>query len=248
MAKITEKEINHLITVARLKHSETDMQRIPIEVENELKNKIRQGNYKEIHLKPFAKINDNLGVMANNPITHYTYLVVASIGAWSRVAIDGGALPDDAFDLSDALLYTLSFCTTLDEIHDIYQLAATMFAKLVYTQKKNKPSYQVIQIQNYISRNIFKKITLEEVADYVDLSSNYLCNLFSREMGLSLHNYIQREKIDVACNLLQHTKRPVSDIASYMGFQTQSNFTSVFRKWKGITPTEFREQYYREVF
>lgn len=245
---ITENLINFLITAGRLQRSEIELQRIPMEVENELKDKIRQGKYKEINLQPFSKIHDNLGAMANNPITQYTYLAVASITSWSRVAIEGGALPDDAFDLSDALLYTLSFSKTLDEIHQIYQLAATMFAKQVYLQKQKKPSYQVLRAQNYISRNIFNKITLDEIAEYVNLSSNYLCNLFSREMGMSLHNYIQREKISISCNLLMHTDRSVSDISSYMGFQTQSNFTAVFRKWKGMTPTEFREQNYRELF
>lgn len=245
---ITEKEINIIITSTRLIRSEYELQRIPIEVENELKDKIRQGKYNEIHLHPFSQLGANLGPMANNPMTQFTYLVVASISGWSRIVIDCGVNPDDVFDLSDALLYSLSFCKTLDEIHDVYQLAATMFAKQVHEQKQKKTSYQIMQAQNYISRNIFKKITLDEIAEYVGLSSNYLCNLFSREMGMSLHNYIQREKVSIACNLLMHTKRPISDIATYMGFQTQSNFTAVFRKQKGMTPTEFREQNYKEVF
>lgn len=245
---ISEKEINMLITTCRLMYSEFDLQRIPMDVEDELKDKIRQGKYKEIHLQPFSKISNNLGFMANNPITLYTYLVVGSIACWSRVAIEGGALPDNIFDLSDALLYILSCCRTTDEIHEIYQLAATMLAKQVYMQKQKKPSYQVIRVQNYIARNIFKKISLDEIAEYIDLSSNYLCNLFSKEMGMSLHNYIQREKVSTSCNLLMHTQRSISDIATYMGYQTQSNFTTVFRKWKGMTPTEFREQNYREVY
>lgn len=245
---ITEKEINYLITIGKLQHSETDLQRIPIEVENELKEKIRLGKYKEIHLRPFSKLEGNLGMMAHDPKTQYTYLVVASIAGWSRVAIDGGAFPDDAFDLSDALLYALSFTQTLDEIHDIYQLAATMFAKLVDAQNKKKPSYQISQVQNYISRNIFKKISLDELSEYAELSPNYLCNLFSKELGISVHNYIQREKIHVSCNLLKNTRRSVSDIATYMGFQTQSNYAAVFRKWMGMTPSAYRKQNYREVY
>ena len=245
---ITEKEINTLITISKIRHSEYEFRRIPIYVENELKDKIRHGKYRDIHLQPFSKLNDNLGTMANTPLTHYTYLAVASISGWCRTAIEGGATPDDSFDLSDALLYALSFTKTLDEVHNIYQLAATMFAKLVYAQDKLSPSYQIQQIQNYISRNIFRKITLEELAEYIALSPNYLCNLFSREMKISLHNYIQQEKITVSCNLLKHTKYPISHIATYMGFQTQSNYAAVFRKWTGVTPTQYRKQNYREVF
>ena len=82
----------------------------------------------------------------------------------------------------------------------------------------------------------------------MDLSTNYLCNLFSSSLGISIHQYIQREKVQVACNLLQHTDRSVSDIALYMGFQTQSNFAAIFKKWKGITPSEYRKMNYREVY
>lgn len=245
---ITEKQISTLITLSRLRNSEVDLQRVPLDVEKEVYDLIRQGRYQDIHLKPFVRINDNMGLMAKDPLTHYTYLVVALIAYLSRMTIETGVLPDDSFDLSDALLYALSDCKTLDDIHDVYQLSATMFAKLIYQHKEKKHSYQVERILNYVSRNIFKKITLEEVADYVGLSTHYLSNLFSKEMGITLHHYIQQEKVTVACNLLMHTDRPVSDIATYMGFQTPSNFATVFRKWKGMSPTKFRSLYYQEVF
>lgn len=67
-------------------------------------------------------------------------------------------------------------------------------------------------------------------------------------MVISLHNYIQQEKIEVACNLLEHSPRSVAEIATYMVFQNQSNFASVFRKWKGMSPSEYRKINYREVW
>lgn len=245
---ITEDDIKLLVNISKLKRFETGMQRIPISVENELNEKIANGLYEEIHLSPFSKIEPNVGSMAGNIHTHYTYLVVASIASWSRIAIQNGVSPDDSFDLSDALLYALSYAKDLDEIHMIYQLSATMYAKLVHAHKAVEPSYKILQIQNYISQNIFKKISIAELAEYTELSQNYLCNLFSKEMGISLHNYIQREKITVSCNLLKNTQRPISDVATYMGFQTQSNFTVVFRKWMHMTPREYREKNYREVY
>ena len=181
-------------------------------------------------------------------VVYLADLVVASITGWSRAAIDGGALPDDVFDLSDALLYTLSHAETIQEIQDVYQLSAVMLAKLVDASKERQPSYQVVQAQNYISCNIHKKITLEDLARQVGLSPHYLSNLFSAEMGISVHNYIQKEKIQVSCHFLENSNRTVSDIAAYMGFQTPSHFTAVFRKWMDMTPTEYRQQKYRKVY
>ena len=246
--EITEASIQHTMTILRLRNSELEFQRIPMEAETRLMNLVRQGKYQDIHLAKFDKMKENLGAMAQSELTQYTYMAVASIALCSRAAIDGGALSDDVFDLSDALLMVLSHCKTLEEINTVYQLAPVMFAKQVDAQSQMESSLTVERIQNYIGRNIFKKITLDDIADYIELSPNYLSNLFSSKMKISIHQYIQREKIKTACNLLAHTSRPISDIALYMGFQTQSNFAAVFKKWQGVTPTEYRAKNYREVY
>ena len=245
---LTENAVHYLMNINRLRHSEQDFQRIPMTAESKLMELIREGKYEELHMAPFSRMDANLGTMAPSPLTQHTYLTVAAITLFSRTAIDAGVRPDDAFDLSDALLNYLSYCKTSDEVHEIYQLAATMFAKQVHELKDKKPSYQTERVLNYIARNIYRKITVRDIAEYVDLAPNYLCRLFSREMNISLHQYIQREKITVSCNLLRNTDRSVSDIASYMGFQTQSNFAAVFRKWQNMTPTEYRELNYRETY
>lgn len=245
---LTEERIESDLDLIRLLHSENQFQRIPIQVESDLLNKVRQGKYKDIHISKFNKMDDNLGPMALDKKTGYTYLTVTAIALFSRTAIDCGVSPDDAFDLADTLLYALSNCETTEEIHNIFQLSATMYAKRVFRLQNSQHSYQVEQACNYISRNIYQKISIEELAEYTELSCTYLSHLFSKEMGISIHNYIQREKINVACNLLEHTKRPISEISTYLGFQTQSNFGAIFKKWQNMTPSEYRNKNYREVY
>ena len=245
---ISEEQVIRTMTLMRVRNSEIDFQRIPLEAESKLMDLIRQGKPEELRIGPFSRMKENLGVMAMDPMTQYTYLTVAAVTLFSRAALEGGVQADDVFDLSDALLNTLSNARSLEEVHDIYALSAVMFARQVAQQQSKKASVQVERIRNYIGRNIFRKITLADLAEYMEMSPNYLCNLFTAQSGISIHQYIQREKMDVACNLLQHTDRSISDIAMYMGFQTQSNFSAIFRKWKGMTPTEYRRRHYREVY
>ena len=246
--KITEAYLESVINITKLHHEEIELRRIPMEIEKGLMEKIRLGKYKEIQLSNLSQTDDRLIPMIENPQTRSTYLVVSAIALFSRTAIEAGVNPDDAFDLSDCLLWLLSHRKTSDEIYEIYQIAAVSFAKKVHQLTKQKNSYQLKRALNYINNRIFQKITLEEIASHLNLSSDYLCTLFSREMGISIHNYIQKEKIKIACNLLMHTDRPLSDIATYLGFQTQSNFSKVFRKWQGMTPTEYRCKEYKEVY
>jgi AraC-type DNA-binding domain-containing proteins len=243
-----ENQLTLLISAVKINRSEEEIRRIPLAVENEFLDKVKQGKYKEIQLKEFSKLDDGMGVLANKQTTQLVYLVVSFVAILSRVAIDSGAIPDDVFDLSDALLFLLSFTNKPEDIYEIYELSAIRFAKLVHDAKEHDPNYQIIQLQDYISSNIFRKISIQELADYVSLSPNYVCKLFKKELGISAHNYIQKGKVVVACNLLKHTLRPISDVASYMGFETQSNFTAVFHKWMHETPTEYRNKNYREVY
>lgn len=245
---VTEKQIETFLDLIKFRNAENQFQRIPLEVEAELLDKIRQGDYENIHISPFNRMDENLGSMALDKRTGYTYLTVTAIALFSRTAIECGVTPDEAFDLSDTLLYTLSGCSGVDEIHNIFQLSATMFAKRIARLHTTPHSHQVERICNYISHNIFQKITLEDIASYTELTDTYLCRLFAKEMGISIHSYIQRKKVNIACNLLEHTNQPVSVISTYLGFQSQSNFSSIFRKWKHMTPSEYRKRMYREVY
>lgn len=245
---VNEQQIETFIDLVKYRNAENQFQRIPIDVETDLLNKIRQGDYENIRISSFNRMEENLGPMALDKKTGYTYLTVTAIALFSRAVIGCGVTPDEAFDLSDALLYTLSGCKSMDEIHNIFQLSATMFAKQVAHLHMTPHSHQVERICNYIGRNIFQKITLEDIAEYTELTDTYLCRIFAKEMGISIHSYIQREKITVACNLLEHTDRPISEIAVYLGFKSQSNFSAIFKKWRNMTPSEYRNKNYREVY
>ena len=91
---VTEKEIENLITMTKLKHSETDFRRIPMDEEYALMSNIREGKYQEIHLSNFDKLSPNLGDMARHPFTQYSYFIVSAIALFTRAAIAGGASPE----------------------------------------------------------------------------------------------------------------------------------------------------------
>ena len=99
------------------------------------------------------------------------------------------------------------------------------------------------QCKDYIGRNIYEKIYLTDIAKSIGVNPNYLSGCFSKAEGITLQEYIQREKIEAACKLLRYSDRKVAEVARFVGFQSQSSFSAVFRKWKLMTPTEYRLRY-----
>ena len=83
-------------------------------------------------------------------------------------------------------------------------------------------------------------ISLDDVASYVGLSRTYLSSIFKKATGVSLFAYVNRFRVEVSKMLLVDTEMNMVEIAGECGFQDQSYFTRVFRKYVGISPKRYR--------
>ena len=70
--RFSEEDIRYLIAIQKLRNSENDMRRVPMEEEARLNRQILQGDYQSIRLRPFPLIDSQMGPMAQNPLTHYS--------------------------------------------------------------------------------------------------------------------------------------------------------------------------------
>ena len=110
------------------------------------------------------------------------------------------------------------------------------------SQVLSKP---IVLCIDYIYSHIHFRITLKELAEYLNLSESYLSKLFHQEMGISLSQYILDLKIEKAKNLLQYSDYNIVDIANYLSFSSQSHFIQVFQKKTGLTPHRYRTKHFR---
>ena len=96
---------------------------------------------------------------------------------------------------------------------------------------------------NFIKDNLDKNLTRNEVASYVHLNPEYLSRLFKRETGYTVADFIFKEKMKLAKQLLESTRLSVSMIAMKVGYSNFSHFTQLFKKVYGKTPNEYRKHY-----
>ena len=94
--------------------------------------------------------------------------------------------------------------------------------------------------QTPINDNYCKEITLQEVAAYAGLNPAYLSSLFKKEMEINFSDYITDKRITQAKFLLKNSNATIVDIAGTLGFQGQSYFSNVFKKYTGMTPKQYR--------
>ncbi|MEA4988810.1 MAG: helix-turn-helix domain-containing protein [Anaerovorax sp.] len=104
-------------------------------------------------------------------------------------------------------------------------------------------SDEITKVLNYIDRNIKFGITLEEAADYVNMSSCYFSKLFKKVTKSNFISYITNNKIELAKEMLRYTDMPIINIAYELSYNETNYFSKVFKKNVGLTPSEYREKY-----
>lgn len=92
----------------------------------------------------------------------------------------------------------------------------------------------------YMARHYQQALSRWQVAEAVNVSEDYLSRVFSRELGLSPWDFLNRYRIHQACRLLVGTNESIRTIALQVGFNDQAYFSRVFRKALLCTPQEYR--------
>ena len=100
---------------------------------------------------------------------------------------------------------------------------------------------RIKEILSYIREHFTEKITLDEIAKHLPLSTNECCRFFKKNMNCTLFEYITEYRLSKSMELLEHTDLPVSQIAYESGFGSSSYFIEKFRKNVGMTPAAFRK-------
>ena len=85
-----------------------------------------------------------------------------------------------------------------------------------------------------------ESLSLNSVAQAINISANYLSALFSQKMGISFVEYLTQKRMNRAKQLLQRTNMRSSEIAYEVGYRDPRYFSFVFRKTQGCTPRAFR--------
>lgn len=95
---------------------------------------------------------------------------------------------------------------------------------------------------SYIHEHLSEPLTLASLCEAISLNRCYLCDLFSKEVGMTFSEYVLRQRVLLAKRLLLTTNLPMTMIAARCGFNNLSYFSTSFKKVEGVTPSVFLKQ------
>ena len=209
-------------------------------------NTCTSDDIREITVQFYLDLSDD-GFLSRNPFH--------SLRKMLKEARKGLSFPMDAIMRVYQQLDTLSsvkdgFYAVMQFLTILYELSRCEGARTLATSSYAKvevesDSRRVLKVKNYIAKNYMDEIRLNTLADIVGMSPSAFSRFFKLHTGRNLSDYIIEMRLGYASRMLVDTARSIAEISFQSGFNNLSNFNRIFKKKKGCSPSEFRENYHK---
>ncbi|NLK87670.1 MAG: response regulator [Clostridiaceae bacterium] len=186
------------------------------------------------------KIMELTIVNAKNPVTLYNGIMYI-LKLLSGNIFGTSKKPDEWQDYFEEKRVRIESSVGKAAILVLFSEIAEDIISLKSNDELNKNKIMIEDAKRYIDSNYMCDIGLEDVSKTVQLNPNYFCELFRKETGYNFKEYISLRRMEAAKELLKNISYKLSDISSLVGYNDAKYFSRTFKKYVGITPSEYRK-------
>ncbi|MDF1617595.1 helix-turn-helix transcriptional regulator [Petrocella sp. FN5] len=131
-----------------------------------------------------------------------------------------------------------------NDLHDVHAYYLRILQTISQVDKNTPYSLHIKKALHIIHMEYMQAISLNYIADSLNISTAYLSRLFKNEVGMNFKIYLTNYRMSVAKQLLKGTNNNLLTIGSNIGYPTATQFIRVFKSSEGITPTEYRNYHH----
>lgn len=179
---------------------------------------------------------------ADNALRNGKNLMITFNTLLRRTAYEAGVHPFYIDAVSGNYARMIENCTSTDDINDITPYMIRSYCNLVEKRSMSSYSEPIRQILVTVDASLTADLSLKRFANDLFLNTSYLSSLFKKEVGMTLTDYVNKNRIEYAKKLLKSTQRSIQDIAASSGIPYIHYFTRLFRRETGMSPREWRNQ------
>ncbi|HPV02840.1 MAG TPA: response regulator transcription factor [Clostridiales bacterium] len=133
-------------------------------------------------------------------------------------------------------------CSNADELNMLLEESARSVVTKVNNYNNKSIKLILRKAVEYLHEHYHEPITLNEVAEHTHVSTYYISRMFKKEIGKNFVDYLNELRIEKAKELLKDVRYKTYEVAEKVGIPDAHYFSRLFKKYVGITPTEYREQ------
>lgn len=182
----------------------------------------------------FNKIKESQGISPSYIKNISVKLILCLKKVCDELGVNGYKINEYLNDLID---YVCSQ-ETIEEMQNTIKQECYEFIRAVGNQEYTPVIRQVI---NYVNIHYYEKLSLKILSQSYNINTSYLGQVFTKEVGMSFSDYVNKVKNEKAKDLLLNSNLKINDIAKAVGFEDTSYFYRKFKSYFGVNPQAFRE-------
>ncbi|GGA33657.1 response regulator [Paenibacillus physcomitrellae] len=211
--------------------------------ESELSSLLMNNNASQLHDWTAALVRERLEDSETTPTSLQAFLQSIVIGAhrWLDRAKETASASQLSTGLTGAAATpAISFEPGVVLEDELFKLLLSVMNEFHQLAADGRHSY-IYRAIAYIRNHLGEHLTLQQVAGFVHLNANHFSEVFKRETGQGFSEFVIRERMQLAANILLTTQKKVSEVAGEAGYEDIKYFSQQFKKMMGCTPTEYRQ-------
>jgi AraC-like DNA-binding protein len=139
----------------------------------------------------------------------------------------------------DRVLHFLKLMDIIGRSETNIQLASKEYLKMRFTTTNKR----IAAIHEYLMNNYREQVDLKQLSGLVNMAEGSLCRFFRMNMGMTVFEYLNQLKVELACKLLMDKDLSVLEVCLDSGFNNLSHFNKQFKKINSMPPSEYRNRF-----
>ena len=185
----------------------------------------------------------DIEILGEHNITEIKRMLLELMTLSSRALMEAGIEIGAISDLSREYRQGIRKYDHSDELFQYtYQIYDRLLESAYLLIKSQEHASIMKEVRKYIDDHYGEHITMEDVAENVSMSVSYLSALFKEKMGMTVHDYLIRVRIEKSIELLGRRDLSIKEVMQQCGIESQSYYNRIFKKMIGLTPGKYRNQ------
>ncbi len=157
-------------------------------------------------------------------------------------SMPGDEVSRECIDLLTHCADKLYLCDTITSVHEIM---AELMSELrrVLSQSQQDPGARIItEIKKILNSRLTENVTINDLSKQIFLTPQYICTIFKQRTGMTINEYITKQRVDKAKNMLLSGNYKLYEIAPMVGYKDVKYFSRVFKRATGVIPSEYTSE------
>ncbi len=208
---------------------------------DDLLSAVREGNAYQAQEAVRRQIEQGLSGQLQDPLTEWKFYLVRILTLITFTACENRAMNRYLDSIAAQYVREIEKVEDTDACGKLLEDMVQQYCDLNRLDTKCY-STLVQKIILAVAMDLKVPLTLQYFSDRLSVNSSYLSNLFRKETGQTITDYVTEKRINHAADLLRHSQLPIKTVAKQVGIADVQYFSRLFKKKMGMTPTQYRHE------